>query len=895
MVSPNPFAKAPEHRDDPNVPIFASDHERHALLTWWARAVTARPWTVLLVSFALAAGAISITAARLEFRSDRSDLVDPSLDWQQRYSAFKKAFPRWDDAVVVIDTRSAESPVIEAFVSELAAALRNDDRFNSVTDGIDPARAPATLLLTAPTEEVRAQAAQLARATPILAAPTLADLLTFSTLAPTRISAEDRNQLTGLLQRTALVAQGDPSPLLFPPLPVERLTVGDGKLIVLLIALADKGAGATAPKTSGIAALRAHIESLRTKPDFANVQAGVTGVPVLESDEAALSMRDATRASILALILIASLMMIVYRGAVVPLLAIASLLIGVAWSFGYLTLIVGHLQLLSVVFAIMLLGLGVDTAVHLIARLELVHPDHAHMPEAVAQAFRGVGPGVLTGAFTTAAAFGATAFTKFDGVAEMGIIAAGGVLLCTLSVMSCFPAALEILPFPERRLRTRPGGERKPFMGGSLNFVDHHPGPFILLWAALLVGFGVAASYIRYDSDLMKLLPDTTESVRWEEALRQADAQSVWHAVVRTESMEEASQLTRTLEKLGPVGGVGGVAMLVPSPAEVRAKVDIVRTIIPKPPTTPVDTTQSSIRDIRPVARRTAELFKETDPELRAAAVRIAQVSDENLARVNAVYARERSDLAQRIRTLRAGALPTPDELPPALHDQFVGVDGSLLLRVFPAANTENPEESPLAPAQLSEFASAVLRVAPQATGPAIQIYESTSLIGRAYLIAAALAAGAILVILFLDFRSLVDVVCALTPVLCGLTLLLGTLAIFGVRLNLANTIVMPLIIGLGVDSGVHALHRWRAQPLDSPAGLAGGSGRAITMTTATTAIGFACMMAGSHRGMASLGLVMTLGLVFVWLATVFLLPAVLRVRTTARVVGQAGARAYRG
>ena len=114
---------------------------------------------------------------------------------------------------------------------------------------------------------------------------------------------------------------------------------------------------------------------------------------------------------------------------------------------------------------------------------------------------------------------------------------------------------------------------------------------------------------------------------------------------------------------------------------------------------------------------------------------------------------------------------------------------------------------------------------------------------------------------------------------LCGASILLAVMELMGEPLNFANTIVMPLIVGLGVDSGVHAVHRWRQQPSGKPAGLAGGTGRAIGITTLTTVVGFACMMTAEHRGIRSLGLVMSIGLAATWLASVTLLPAVLRVR----------------
>ena len=109
--------------------------------------------------------------------------------------------------------------------------------------------------------------------------------------------------------------------------------------------------------------------------------------PAIEADETAQSIRDSTRASIIALLLITALMVAVFRGIVVPLLAAGSLLIGVALSFGWLVLSVGHLQLLSVVFTVILLGLGIDFALHLVARLELVQDEHADLPSAISRVF----------------------------------------------------------------------------------------------------------------------------------------------------------------------------------------------------------------------------------------------------------------------------------------------------------------------------------------------------------------------------------------------------------------------------------------------------------------------------------------------------------------------------
>ncbi|MEC9373052.1 MAG: MMPL family transporter, partial [Planctomycetota bacterium] len=239
-----------------------------------------------------------------------------------------------------------------------------------------------------------------------------------------------------------------------------------------------------------------------------------------------------------------------------------------------------------------------------------------------------------------------------------------------------------------------------------------------------------------------------------------------------------------------------------------------------------------------------------------------------------------REALARRIGSLRSAEPATVEDLPSALRSQWVGREGRLLLRAYPVAG-DTDDGSVLATERLAPFVEQVLAVAPNATGPVVQIYESSMLIRGAYAQAALFALAAIFVLLLIDFRSIGDVLCSMAPVVCGAALLLGVMGFAGIDLNFANTIVMPLIVGLGVDAGVHVVHRWRQQPHDPPAGLAGGTGRAVGLTTLTTVIGFACMVLGEHRGIRSLGLVMSLGLIFTWCATALLLPAILRLRTS--------------
>lgn len=854
---------------------------RDAALGAWARFVSTRPRTTIAITLLIALASGLFAASRLGFRSDRSELIDPGLAWQRRYAAFTEAFPRWQDAVVAVDARSApDAATLEAFLGALQSRLDADPHVRRADLGFPTDAAPPGLIFNLSVDALRPITEDLQRAGPVIASPSLGHLLSLSVLGLRlgSLDARSERELAALLDRAAGLgagADGAPRALLGDIPPIQRLTTPSGAFSLGLIDLKDDGSGAKgvqSGKASGIAALRAHLAALRAEPRFARIEAGVTGVPVLEADETTLSQRDASLASGLAMALILLLSVVVYRGVVIPLLLMIGLGLGLAASFGWATLSVGHLQVLSVVFMVMLVGLGADMTMHLISRLEVSHPDHAHIAPAIHDSFRAVGPGVITGTITTAAAFGATAFTAFRGSAELGIIAAGGVVFCTLISLAFFPAALALLPRPERSLRGHEGGVSRPFLGGRINFIDRRAKAVVAVWALVLVACAPFALRVKYDTDLLRLLPDAAESVRWERRLATDDEQSSWHAIVVAHTPDEARDLTARLRKLPEVADVSGAGVLFPD------RFDDKRALLHAVPEPPSPLPLAETMDLREVAGQIAgRAPKESAVATNAAT--LAALDDAALARVNAAYAMEREALGQRIRALRVAEPPAPTDLPPAIRDQVVGANGALLLRVFP---TRSPDgvTSVLAPERLGPFMRAVSAAAPNVTGPTSQIWESARVITRANVLGGIYAALVIVALLWIDFRRVGDVLCALLPVGVAALLLLAALDALDVRLNFANTIVAPLIIGLGVTAGVNAVHRWRQQPYDPPAGLAGGAGRAITLTVTSTAIGFACMMTAQHRGIRSLGLVMTMGLVAVWAATAFLLPAVLRLRT---------------
>lgn len=220
----------------------------------------------------------------------------------------------------------------------------------------------------------------------------------------------------------------------------------------------------------------------------------------------------------------------------------------------------------------------------------------------------------------------------------------------------------------------------------------------------------------------------------------------------------------------------------------------------------------------------------------------------------------------------RGAYLPT--DLPALLQLQFVSLDGSAIgLQVLPRGDIWNP-------AVAAEFARTVRDVAPEATGMAMHIEAHLRFIREGFTRAAIAAALLMLLIVAVAFRSLADAALALLPSAVGFVWLLGLLALFAIPFDAANIVVLPLILGIGVDAGVHLIERVRQSEHEHGRAVLRevieGTGSAVLVASATTMAGFAALMLADYGAMQSLGLVMTLGIACCTVASLVLLPALL-------------------
>jgi hypothetical protein len=517
----------------------------------------------------------------------------------------------------------------------------------------------------------------------------------------------------------------------------------------------------------------------------------------------------------------------------------------------------------------------------------------ADVPEALKHTAVHVAVSNLTAASTLALAFFAAMLADFQAVAELGWIAGCGVLLCALACFTVLPALLVV--FDRRR---QPIAATIPIttQPGWLPRLTARPRSVIAGGLALTAGLGVFACRVGYDHNLLHLQAGDLDSVKWELRLIEKTAGASWHALSYTSTPEEALALKKRYEQLPEVSRVVEVASLVPADQEHKVEQlrDIRQRLRHLPERGPVGAglvgtflpdlvgVSGLKRELNRLGERLDRLAPPDAPillgelrtRLREVRAELEQLPPGPAAkRLHDFEQHMAGDLAEDLRRLRAVSTPKSialADLPPEFRERYVGRNGKWLLRVF--AKNCLWDFAPL-----EEFTKQVQTVDPDATGKPFATVEGLKAMKNGFEWAGLYAFGVIVLVLAADFRSLRNTLVALAPLAMGLVLSLGIMGLCGLALNPANVIAFPLILGVGVDNGVHVLHDFLLRRAAGRATISYPIGRGVLVKALTSMIGFGTLMISSERGLAGLGFSLTLGVGCCMLTALVFLPALLR------------------
>ncbi|MDB6125010.1 MAG: putative exporter of the superfamily [Pedosphaera sp.] len=912
-----------------------------------AGAVIRHRWLFLWPQFLLFGLCVVYTVYNLKFDPSRDNLVGSDKKYHQNFLKFKKEFPTQDDLVVVVESENMEKN--RQFVERLGAKLEAETNiFTDIFYKGDPAMMGPKALLFFPEPDLRELRQMLTGYIPFIQRFTQATNLTSlfamvnSQFLNARREANAENEAmikaVPMLERIVKEATGS---LKRPGAPVSPaiyalFDAGDQAEQQIYITFAQGRiylvtARARNESLNGPAVERLRDLVAQTEREVPGLNVGVTGEPVLEHDEMEQSQKDSTIASIVSLLLCALIFIYGYQETGRPLKATLCLIVGLGYTMGFTTLVVGHLNILTITFVPILIGLAIDFGVHLITRYEEELRLGRSEETAIRKAIVFTGQGIFTGALTTAAAFLAMALTNFKGIQEMGIICGGGMLVCLIPMLTLLPVLLfrgrqnaldHHQPQPERKitgadLRARIEGIwlRRPIT--------------VIVITLILTGLSILQfRKVYFDYDLLNMQSKGLPAVVFEEKLIDATAQtktsstnatskSVLFAAVVADTPEQAVKLEKQLrelpavadvismapylvqdstEKLKLIGEIKGEIAPVhfqpadPAPVDLNklsytlystygymgaAAEEVRKDEAANPPKPPITLTNNSdivqttnVPSVEPKLSDQLLSLRNSINELRKQMLSM----DPHLAaeKLGAYQRALFDDVHETFESLRdqdnSSRLQVKD-LPPALRNRFIGVTGKHLLQVYPKYDVWQRDKQ-------EEFVKELRTVDPNVTGTPIQLFEYTTLLKDSYIQAAYYALIAIVIMVFLHFRSITSVVLALLPVAIGSAWMGGIMGLFHIPFNPANIMTLPLVIGIGVTNGIHILNRFAEE--QNPGILAKSTGKAVFISALNTIAGFGSLILAQHQGIRSLGIVMSTGVATCMIASLTFLPALL-------------------
>jgi hopanoid biosynthesis associated RND transporter like protein HpnN len=883
------------------------------LLQSVARVVCKRPREILLIAALVTLVSGWLAATRLTVSSDQDRLVSDTLIFQQIYLDFIKNFKDQEFLYIVIDGR--EPKKAEAFADDLAARLaRSPDLIRQVTYRIGPEQLGQEMLLYLDLEQVETLATQAERTAPglqpVLKSGRLDELFGWigRQLSGPRASDQTGSPagaealfdvlgelVDGLAQS---ITTGAPYRSPFASFSDDRLHrytfTDNGRFLVMLIDV-PKDYATSEVIEQPLAAIRKALDESRAA--LPGVEAGLTGRPVLQSDEMRTTNRDMMRATIISVIGVSLLFIIAYGSIWRPLLGVLTLLISIVWTLGLTTATIGELNLLSAVFILVIIGVGINWGMHLLARY-MEEREHARLPdgqgrpveEALTRAMVTAAVGNLTCAATAAAAFFCALATDFKALAELGFIAGSGIVLSLIAMLTVYPALL--LLFDQRSAGQKP---LRLTRLAPLQALLGRPGLFLAGVTAVTLVLAVWTVRLHFDDNLLALQSENLDSVRWELALMKESRESTWFAATQVDTLDEAEQLEWQFAKLPSVGKVTSLLDILPQDQYEKRQL-FERTALALRGLTPrVDSTTSDKRVVPADPAATGKALRQVSDGLELIEEKLFAAGREgDIASVRSLIDRidkaERAlqqagpkaagrlatfqqafmaDLADQLDHWRPRLHPgsvTPDTLPEAVRDRFIGQNARKLIMITPAQNIWDPKA-------METFVTELRTVDPTVTGPPVTSYEAARLMRRAFQQTALLSLAVVIGLVWLHFSRWRLVALTFIPLLIGLAWLLGGMGLLGISFNLANFFAVPILIGTGIDGGIQMVQRMYEEP-HRPM-LETSTATSVTLSSLTTLLAFGSLMLGQHRGIASLGQIMALGTFSIMIATILVLPAI--------------------
>jgi uncharacterized protein len=825
--------------------------------------------------------AVFYCAENFRINTDLSGMISDKLRFRQLEKDFYKAFPQLADTIVIVINAPTSDEAIKARAA-VSDRLRQDKRhFINVSEPGGGSFFEKNGLLYLDVEQLEDLSARLAEAQPLIG------------LLSRDLSVEG---LFGALE-LAMKHQGD-----------------DGKTDSKLVYLADRlrdafdeaaqnreyllnwesmliddKAAASRQKqfiivkpwfdandpSTGEAAIKAVRNAISQSGIDKAVSVRITGDIALAHDDY-MTVRDSIGAATFFSMALVCLVLFIGLGS--PRLVIAAmsaLLIGLVWTTGFALFAVGSLNLISVTFAVLFIGLGIDYSIQFCMRYRELIDSGTQQGEAVLITASGVGRGLLLSCITTAIGFYAFLPTPYEGVAELGLISGTGMFISFFVNITILPALLMVMPVKKAVRKRR---EILP----RFSFPYRYARIICVIALALGMASCLALPLVYFDYNPLNLYDQSSESIV---ALREMfDNPDVppWTISILVRDEQEAKRIAASLEKVSEVKAVATIADFVPDKQEEKLEIiSDIALFMQRPPDmklkpvdyrrklAALDSFEAALRKIRELKEGQLEHIDRLLSSVSAfrAALKTPETGREAFDRLEKGLLSGLPGLLKRLDGLLHPKRVARADIPADIVSQYVSPQGVYRVQVF-------PKENMLDSGSLAAFVEAVKAVAPDATDAPVTIYETGSVVAESFRLATLLALVAVILVLLAELRSIKVTLLILLPLVLSILLTAAFSVLSAIPLNYANVIVLPLLIGVGVHSGIMFMIRHLSEPPDDGNMIGTSTARAVFLSSVTMIISAGTLIFSGHRGISGMGVLLTVCFSLLLFSVLILLPA---------------------
>ena len=912
------------------------------LLLEWVSFVRRASVMVLVAVFALAFFAMRYTVDNLSMNTDTEHMLSEELVWRKLDQEYERLFPQYDNNILIVVEAATPDQAGDAAALFYERLQPEQALFEFVYYPNALALFRESGLLYLDTEELQDLSDNLAEVQPFLARlardPSLRGLLEVLADALDARADGEQVEIDPVLTRinAAIEALQDGKPY---RLSWQELMAGDKPDEAGLPgASAEKSAyrefilmqpkldyGGFFPATPAIDKIHQVYEEL----DIASspgAQIRLTGATVLAHEEMLSVMKGTQTAAVLALAVVTLILLVGLGSAKLALVTVISLVTGLLFTAAFATLTVGELNLISVAFAVLYIGLGVDFAIHYCLRYREHLSGGEERRRALEKTSVNVGGSLFLCAVSTAIGFFAFIPTDYTGVAELGWISGFGMFISFVVTLTVIPALLSLLPI-------KPGADRP---AGGWRLVELHPGKLLGGAAFLALASALLLAGIRFDHNPLNLHDQDGAALTTFRQLLAENDLTPWTAIMIADDAAEAGRYRERFARSDLVDKVVSVADFIPGDQDEKLDIiDEMSLLLGDLSVAPQPDAETQNDGARLAALRAFQQKLQEDGTYDPVTATLREnlavlLAEQDMLQWGEMDSRLRGNggdsgdggnsgdggdsgdsgdsgdggnsgdgdnsrngpdkLAQLEHALLASLPGRLDALNASLNADYISLDNlpAQLKRLWLSADGRRrieiyPNQDMQDDTALREFVRAIQSVSPEVTGAPVMNLEASDAVATAFKQAFLYAFIAITLMLYILLARKKDVFLVLIPLLMAAVITGGISVLAGLPLNFANVIALPLLLGIGVDSGIHIIHRFRTDLPDGKNILATSSARAVVVSSLTTMGGVGNLALSPHAGTASMGMLLTLGIGVTLACMLLVLPALLTVVTKSR------------